>query len=197
MMKKYFVLIMMWISVAVCAQPIKFGEAKGLFMSLGVGPKFPIGNFSDKNNIGVGAETSLLYTDNLLMPFFFYSTLGYQHYPGRQTLYKKTDYASYSSNMIFLAAGVRYYFTPLVENIALLMPLVDAGIQYSYFENSHIFKEGKNKQNFTEGKSKFGLQVGGGFSMFILDVMAYYNYLPDNQYISIVFKATIPIFVKI
>ncbi|MGK9476545.1 hypothetical protein [Melioribacter sp. OK-6-Me] len=196
-MKIFLLLMLLFFSVTNNAQPTSFGDAKGLFMSLGVGPKFPVGNFSDKNNIGVGAETSLLYTDNLLVPFFFYSTLGYQHYPGKQTLYKKTDYASYSSNMIFLAAGIRYYFPPLVENVALLMPLVDAGIQYSYFENSHIFKEDKNRQNFTEGKSKFGFQIGGGFSMFILDVMTYYNYLPDNQYLSFVFKATIPIFVKI
>lgn len=195
-MKKIFILFVTLTTIT-AAQTFKFGEAKGLFMAVGVGPKFPIGNFSSKNNIGVGFDVTFSYTDNLIIPVFLYATVGYGHFPGRQDLYKKSDYSSYSSNIIVIASGIRYYFPPLLENVALLMPIIDGGIEYAYFEHSHQFKLDRNKQNYIEDVGKFGFQVGGGFSMFILDVVTYYNYLPNNQYISFVLKANIPIFVKI
>ena len=175
----------------------KFGEAKGLFMAVGVGPKFPIGDFGDRSNIGVGFDVTLSYTDNLFLPVFLYASLGFQHYPGRQDLYKTSDYSSFSTNLLTLSTGVRYYFPPLLENVVLLMPIADAGLQFGYFENFHQFKLDTGKPSYVEQKGKFGFQVGAGFSMFILDVVTYYNYLPNNEYISFVIKANIPIFVKI
>ena len=176
-------------------QIVKFGDAKGLFMAVGVGPKFPISKFSDKNNIGVGFDVTLSYSDNLLMPFFIYNTIGYQHYPGRQDLYKKSDYSSFSSNVLVVQPGVRYYFPPILENIVLLMPIVDAGLEFAYFENFHQFKIDRARPGYVEQYGKFGFHAGAGFSMFILDVVTYYNYLPNHQYISFVVKANIPIFV--
>lgn len=195
-MKKIFIFIVAFTTITT-AQIFKFGEAKGLFMAVGVGPKFPIGKFGNNNNIGVGFDVTFSYTDNLFIPIFLYTTIGYGHFPGRQDLYKKSDYSSYSSNVIIIASGIRYYFPPLLENVVLLMPIIDGGIEYAYLENAHQFKLDRNKQNFIEDVGKFGFQIGGGFSMFILDVVTYYNYLPNYQYISFVFKANIPIFVKI
>ncbi len=176
---------------------LKFGEAKGLFMAVGVGPKFPIGDFESKNNVGVGFDVTFSYTDDLFLPVFLYTTIGYQHYPGKQELYKKSDYSSFSSNVIIVSPGVRYYFPPLFEEVVLLMPVLDAGLEFGYFENFHQFKIDKNRPSYVEQKGKFGFHVGAGFSMFILDVITSYNYLPNNQYISFAIRANIPIFVKI
>lgn len=177
-------------------QTLKFGEAKGLFMAVGVGPKFPVGNFSEKSNIGAGFDVTFSYTDNSLIPFFLYASAGYQHYPGKQALYKKSDYSSFSSNVIILSGGTRYYFPPLIESVMLLMPVVDIGLEFAYIENFHQFKIEKNRPNSVEEIGKIGIQAGVGFSMFILDVMTYYNYLKNNEYISFVLKANIPIFVS-
>lgn len=165
-------------------------------MAVGVGPKFPIGSFSDKNNIGIGFDITFSYTDNLFIPVFIYSNIGYQHYPGKQDLYKRSDYSSFSSNVLVLTGGVRHYFPPLLENIVLLMPVLDIGAEFAYFENFHQYKLDRNRQNSVEQIGKFGFQVGAGFSMFLLDVMTYYNYIKSNQYISFVLKANIPIFVS-
>ncbi|MCX7797836.1 MAG: hypothetical protein N2249_04345 [Melioribacter sp.] len=194
-MKKTLILFIILHSITL-GQIVKFGEARGLFMAVGVGPKFPIGELNNNSNIGVGFDVTLSYTDNIFIPFFLYTTVGYGHFPGRQDLYKKSDYSSFSSNVLLISSGIRYYFPPLLESVVLLMPIVDAGIEYAYFENLHQFKIDKNKQNFLENFGRFGFQAGMGFSMFILDVITYYNYLPSNQHISFVIKANIPIFVK-
>lgn len=197
MIKKIFIIVFLFFASISNGQIIKFGEAKGLFMAVGVGPKFPVGTLNKNSNIGVGFDVTFSYTDNIFIPFFLYATVGYGHFPGRQDLYKKSDYSSFSSNVILISSGVRYYFHPVLENVVLLMPIVDAGIEYAYFENLHQFKLDRNKQNFLEDFGRFGFQIGAGFSMFILDVITYYNYLPSNQHISFVIKANIPIFVKI
>jgi hypothetical protein len=174
----------------------KVGTAKGLFMGIAVGPRFPVGDFSDVQNIGIGADVILSYTDNEFLPVFVYTMIGYQHYPGRQDFYKQSDYSSFSSNVLVIAPGVRYYFKPILENVVLLMPIIDVGAEYALFENWNQFKIDNGKQNYTEDISKFGFHIGAGFSMFILDVVTYYNYLPKNQYLSFNLRANIPIFVK-
>jgi hypothetical protein len=177
------------------AQDFKFGAAKGLFMGVGVGPRFPLGSFSESNNIGVGFDVTFSYADNELLPVFLYTNIGYQHYPGRLTFYRSTDYSSYSSNVLVLSPGVRYYFSPLIESVLLLMPVVDAGLSFAYFQKSHQFKLDSGRQNYIEETGKFGFHIGAGFSMFILDVITYYNFLNNNEYISFNLRATIPIFV--
>jgi len=194
-MKKIFIVIL-FSSTALLAQ-FQFGEAKGLFMAIGVGPRFPVGDFADKRNIGISADVTFSYTDNEFLPIFLYTTIGYQNFPGKQDLYKQSDYSSFSTNAITFAAGVRYYFKPILENVVLLMPIVDAGVEYGYFENLHQFKIDSGKQNFTEDVGKAGFHIGAGFSMFILDVITYYYYMPQYQYISFNLRATIPIYVKI
>lgn len=192
-MKKYFLLLIF--PVLLSAQDFKFGAAKGLFMGVGVGPRFPIGDFSESQNIGAGFDVTFSYADNELLPFFLYTTVGYQHYPGRQDFYKRTDYSSISSNVLTLSPGIRYYFPPLIESVMLLMPIVDAGLEFAYFERSHQFKLDRGRQNYVEEFAKFGFHLGAGFSMFILDVITYYNYINNYEYISFNLRATIPIFV--
>jgi len=193
-MKKIFLLIIL--SASVAFGQFRLGEAKGLFMGIGVGPRFPIGDMSQKQNIGVGTDVILSYTDNIFIPFFVYASIGYEHFPGRQDFYKVSDYSSFSSNVLTIAGGVRYYFKPILENIVLLMPIVDVGAEFGYFERLHQFKLGSGKQDYLEDIGKFGFHVGAGFSMFLLDVITYYNYLPANQYLSFNLRANIPIFVK-
>ena len=195
-MKKLFLLLIL-IQIPLAAQGIRFGEAKGLFMSVGVGPKIPIGKFADRYNLGVGFDVTFSYTDNELLPVFFYSSLGFQHFPGRQNFYKKSDYSSISNNVIVYNAGARYYFSPLIENIVLLMPVIEGGFSFSYFETSHQFKLDRGKDDYVEQVGKIGFHIGAGVSMFMLDAVTRYNYLPDKQYISFDLRVRIPIFVTI
>ena len=193
-MKKIFLLMLLFNSLAFAQ--FKFGEAKGLFMAIGVGPRFPIGDMSDNQNIGVGTDVTFLYTDNIFIPFFIYTSIGFEHFPGRQDFYKKSDYSSFSSNVLVVAPGIRYYFKPIIENVVLLMPIVDIGVNWALFEKLHQYKIDSGKNNYVEEVTKFGFHIGAGFSMFLLDVITYYNYFPSNQYLSFNLRATIPIFIK-
>ncbi|MCK9280294.1 MAG: hypothetical protein M0P71_06730 [Melioribacteraceae bacterium] len=198
MNKNFFFLLLFFTCISVSGQTVyKFGEAKGLFMAVGVGPRFPINEFAKSQNLGIGFDVTFSYTDNAILPVFFYTGIGFQHNPGKQDFYKKSDYSSLSTNILYLNSGARYYFPPLIENIILLMPIVDVGVNFGLFEKLHQFKLERNKANFVEEVIKGGAHVGVGFSMFLLDVVTYYNYYPNNEYISFSLKANIPIFIRI
>ncbi len=195
MKKAIFILIIL--SSTISAQDLKFGQAKGLFMSIGVGPRIPIGEMSKFQNVGSGFNVAFSYTDNEFMPFFIYSKLGFVHFPGRQSLYADTDYASFSSNVFIGDFGIRYYLPPLAEQIVIFMPIIEAGVSVSFFEKFHQFKIGRGKNSFTEDVFKGGFHIGVGISMFLLEAIANYNYFSANQYLSFDLKLRIPIFTAI
>jgi hypothetical protein len=178
------------------SQILKLGEVNGVFMSVGIGPKFPIAQFSKEQNIGIGFDVGLSYVDNKILPVFFSFKAGFHHHPGSQDLYKTTDLASLSSNVIVMNFGIRYYFPPIIDQFLIVMPVLDGNFLFSYWEKAYQFKRDSNRNNYVEEIAKAGFQLGGGVSMFLLDVLAFYNYLPDNQFISIDFRIRIPIFVK-
>lgn len=198
-MKKIFILILVCLSIssAVTAQEYVYRKALGLFMSLGVGPRVPVGDAWDAQNIAAGGDVTFSYADNEVLPFFVYARLGYQHFPGRQKLYDTTDYSSLSNNAINLDIGARYFFPPIMEQIVLLMPVLEAGPSLAFFEKLHQFKADSGREAFLENSSYFGFHIAAGFSMFMLDVMASYYYFYENQFLSFNFKVRLPIFVRI
>ena len=195
-LKKIF-LFLVFLTANVGAQGLSLGEAKGLFFSLGVGPKIPIGEYSVKNGLGSGADITFSYTDNKILPVFFYTKLGYQHYPIANDLPNKSDYSSYMTNEYLILPGIRFYFAPMFEDEILLMPIAEIGASIGFFNNSHVFKIDSNKENYDETLTKFGFHVGGGFSMFLLETTLNYYFFPDNNSISLDLRIQIPIFAKI
>lgn len=190
------ILLLLFLTSILSAQALKLGEAKGLFMGISVGPRFPVGTFSDSHGIGIGGNVSFSYTDNLVLPLFYYLKIGYQHNPGNQNYYKTTDYSSISTDMVTISPGARFYFPPFLENVVILMPVIEAGFTYSYSETWNNFKSDSNRKNFYSDVSSYGFHISGGFSMFLLDVMLSYYYLKDFQSVDLDLSIRIPIFMK-
>ncbi len=177
------------------AQLIELGQARGAFLDIGVGPRIPVGDFSDFQNIGAGFSATFSYTDNSIYPVFAYSSINYQHHSGLQDLYKKTNYTSLSTNVFTFNSGIKYFFNPLINNIVILMPVVDIGASFGYFEKLHQFKIDSGMRNYTEDTTYFGFQIGTGVSMFLMDIIGYYNYYHNNQFLSLDLKVRIPVYI--
>ncbi len=195
-MKKIFFLALL-ISTLSFAQSFNLGEARGLFFSVGVGPKAPIGDFSATNDLGMGFDFTVSYTDNQFLPIFFDLKLAFQTFPGSTKMYKTSDYASFTTNEFSLFPGLKFYFPPVISDEVLLMPVVAVGPSLGFFSNTNVFKTTSVKANFDETLTKFGFHVGGGFSMFFLEGMLNYYFFPENQSISFDLRIQIPIFAKI
>jgi len=195
-MKKLLIVFLLFISAAF-AQRGPVDRARGVFIAVGVGPRLPIGYFENSTNIGYGFNVELAYTDDEYLPFFIFAKVGFDQFPGAQQFYEITDYSNYSTNILPVSLGIRYYFKPLVENIVLFMPIVEVSADYGYFQKLHQFKIASGKSNYIEDISKFGFSAGAGLSMFMLEILASYNYYQTNQFLSVDLKVRLPLYISL
>ena len=172
-------------------------KAVGFFLSVGVGPRLPVGQFSNSTDIGFGLSVEGSYTDSDYLPFFVFARLGYEQYPGSQDFYQQTDYSNYSTTIVPASVGIRYYFSPVAENVVLLIPVVEGSVSYTFFQVLNEFKVGSGKSNYKSSQWKLGGTLGVGLSMFILEIMANYTYYNSNQYISLNLSVRLPLFVNL
>ncbi len=175
------------------AQSTNIGEAKGMFFSVAVGPRFPVGKLADQQTIGIGFESILSYTDNVILPIFVFLKIGYNNFPGDFNYYRTSDHSSLTANMISFSGGTKYYFPPLINDMVLLMPVVEGGLTVAYLEKLHQFKIDRRRPDVKEALTKFGFHLGGGFTIFLMEIMANYNYLNGNQFFSVDLRLTMPL----
>ncbi|MEO8399220.1 MAG: hypothetical protein ABI550_05310, partial [Ignavibacteriaceae bacterium] len=171
-------------------------KARGFFIAIGVGPRFPMGDFATTTDLGYGLNIEFSYTDNKYLPFFLFARVGYEQFPGSTNFYKATEYSNFSTATIPVNMGLRYYFPPLLENVVLFIPIIEVSAAYTYLEKLHQFKQDSGRNNFTEDISKVGISVGAGISMFVMEILASYNYLQTNQSLLIDFKIRLPLFIN-
>lgn len=179
------------------SQTLDQGRARGLFLSLAIGPRIPISEFANSQALGVGINVDVSYTDNTYLPLFVYGRIGFEHYPGSADYYRRTNYSSFTVDAVPLNAGVRFYLPPLVKDIVLVIPAVEFGGSLAFFEKSHQFKLDSERNNFIEDNTKFGFHAGAGLSMFLIEIMGTYNYYLNNEYLSADIRVRIPVFIKL
>ncbi|MCW8812370.1 MAG: hypothetical protein OQK52_07640 [Ignavibacteriaceae bacterium] len=194
---KYFVLAILIIpEIAFCGEN-PASKAVGIFISAGVGPRLPIGHFANSTDLGYGLNIEGSYTDTDFLPFFIFARLGYEQFPGSQDFYQQTDYSNYSTMIVPASIGIRYYFSPLAENVVLFIPVIEGSVSYTYFQVLNEFKLNAGRTNFKNELWKVGGTIGAGLSMFLLEIMAYYTYYDSNQYISFNLSVRLPLFINL
>lgn len=171
-------------------------RARGIFLAFGVGPRMPVGYFSESTDLGYGLNIELDYTDNEYLPIFLFARIGFEQYPGSQNFYESTQYSNYSTTSIPVNAGARYYFAPMLENVVLFIPFVEASAAFNYYSKLHQFKTGSGKSNYNEEISKIGASAGAGISMFLMEIVVSYNYFPTNQFVSADLKVRLPLYIS-
>ena len=167
-MKKYILIVLVILSCKFYCQPLEADRARGLFLTLSLGPRFPVADFGTSQSLGIGINLGLTYTDNEYLPLFFYGRIGWEHYPGSIDFYRRSDYSAIATNVIPFNAGVRLYLPPMLEDIVLLIPVIEFGGSFAIIEKSHQFKIDSGRENFLEETSKGGFHVGWVFQCSLL-----------------------------
>ena len=195
-MKKIFLFSLILFSVKVFAIDPPAEKAQGVFLSFGVGPRLPLADLSNSTDLGYGFNVEVSYTDNEVLPFFIFAKVGIEQYPGSQSFYQETQYSNYSTTAFPVHLGIRYYFAPLIEQVVLIIPIVEASASFTYFDKLNEFKAGSGRSNYREETAKFGGTIGVGLSMFLMEVVASYNYIQQNQFIAVDLRVRIPLFIN-
>ncbi len=195
-MKKTILLLIILFQSILFAENLPASKAEGVFIAVGVGPRLPIGSFSNSTDLGYGLNLELSYTDTDFLPFFIFGKIGLEQYPGSQDFYQGTDYSNLSTRSIPVQVGIRYFLSPLFDDVIPLIPVLEVAASYSYIQKLHEFKIGSGRTNFKEDISAFGGTAGIGISMFILEIVAEYNYYKSNQYFSFNLNVRLPLLIN-
>jgi hypothetical protein len=193
---KYLFIALLIFSTISFAEKPPSSRATGFFVAFGVGPRMPLGDFANTTDIGYGLNVEFSYTDNEFLPVFLFANIGYEQYPGSQNYFQETEYSNFHTNTLPVNIGARYYFSPLLENIVLLMPIIQASASYTFYQTLHEFDQNSGKNNYLDDAHKFGFSAGAGVSMFMMELLATYNYLPSNQFVSVDLKIRIPLYIN-
>ncbi len=196
-MKKIILSIVLLSISPVLPQGFSSNHAQGFFIAFAVGPRIPVSSFSNSSDLGYGFNVEVSYTNDAYLPVFVYGKIGFNQFPGSQQFYEVTDYSNYSTSALPVSLGIRYFFTPLVENVVLFMPIIEASFDYTYFQKLHQFKLASGKSNYLEYISKFGFTAGAGLSMFMLEIVASYHYVQTNQFISVDLRVRLPLYISL
>ncbi|MDP3683929.1 MAG: hypothetical protein Q8S01_08345 [Ignavibacteria bacterium] len=194
-MNKYFVIVIFSL-LCVSSSLYASDKARGTFLALGVGPRIPAFDFSNTTMLGYGFNVEIAYTNNEYLPLFLFGKVGFEQFPGAQSFYQVSTYSHFSTSLLPLAFGARYYFSPILQNVVLILPSIEISANLTVFQKLHQFKVSSGKNNFLEEGSKVGFSVGVGASMFLVEMLASYNYLQNNQYLSIDMKVRLPLYVS-
>jgi hypothetical protein len=195
-MKRICIVVLLFCSILTYAGNLPAEKARGFFLAIGVGPRLPVSSFSNQSDLGYGFNLEVSYTDNEYLPFFVFAKAGYEQYPGAPELYQISDYNSLSTTMFPVILGARYYFPPVMENVVLFIPIVEASVAYTLLNRSHQFKPTSGRNNYTEALSEFGFNVGVGISMFLVELMLNYNYFETIQFVVVDIKVRLPLFIN-
>ncbi len=195
-MKKIIPFILLFSSTLIFAGNPPADKARGIFFAIGVGPRLPVNAFSNQSDLGYGFNLEISYTDNEYLPVFIYAKAGFEQYPGSPDFYQTSDYNNFSTTVFPVILGGRYYFSPIVENVVLLIPIVEASATYSFFSRLHQFKPTSGRSNYTEEVSKLGFNIGLGISMFLAELILNYNYYQSIQFVGVDIKVRLPLFIS-
>jgi opacity protein-like surface antigen len=193
---KYLIFILAIASQLSFAENPPDSKVSGYFLAFGVGPRFPLGDFSKTTSLGYGANVEFSYADTDFLPVFLFANIGFEQYPASQNYLDNSELSNFHTNAVPVNLGARYYFSPLMENIVLLMPIVQVSANYTYLNELYEFKNGTGKADYSDNKSKFGFSAGAGVSMFMMELLASYNYTQTHQFISLDLKVRIPLYIN-
>jgi len=193
---KYILITLLIIQPITIAEKPPANRAAGLFFGIGVGPRIPVGDFTNTNSVGYGFNLELSYTDNEYLPVFIFLNAGFEQYSSSLSYLKETEFSNYSINSVPISIGARYYFPPLIESIFLLMPIVQASANYNYSHTLIEYDDGIRTPSRYIDENKFGFSAGAGVSAFMMELITSYNYLPQKQFISVDLKVRIPLYIN-
>ncbi len=174
----------------------KFGETRGLFLGLGVGPRFALGDFASNHFFASGFETAFSYADENLLPFFLYGKFHFASFPSEFVDVLDNPSFEVATRFFSLEPGLRYFFPPISDRVVLLMPFVEGGVNLALVHSVYQLTTGYKTQ-YSDDKFKLGIHFGFGVSMFLLDALISYNYFYEYQFIGFGLRVRIPIFIKI
>lgn len=161
-----------------------------IFLSVGGGLSIPLSPFKDNSDVTFGILGRLEFASTSIFPFVVGGEVSYFSYNGAD-LFKTTQLlTAYKTQMLSAGLNIEYSLSRLLRS-SFTMPFLTVDVKNNIIKRE--YDESRTIDGLPRNETKISVGAGFGFTLFIFDFYAKYNYMKDNSHVGVYTKTKIPV----
>jgi hypothetical protein len=162
----------------------------GIFISAGGGLNVPVVSFNDNSIPAFGILGRLEFSSTSIFPFIIGGEVSYFSYNGAD-LFKTTNLlTNYKTKILSYGLNIEYVLSKFF-NSSYTIPFVTIDIKNNNINRE--YDEAAQLPGLPRSESKISVGAGFGFTLFIFDFYAKYNYMEELQNFGVYTKIKFPL----
>ena len=161
-----------------------------LFIGLGGGLGIPTSNFSETANPVFGILGRLEFSSSGIFPFVIGGEVNYYSFNSPDLFRTINLLSSYRTKILAFGLNIDYSLSKLIRS-SFTMPFISVDVKSNNIKRE--FDVNRTFEGLPVTESKVSIGAGIGFTVFIFDFSAKYNYMKDNSFVSVTTKTKFPI----
>jgi hypothetical protein len=165
-------------------------SSNAIFISAGGGLNVPVVNFNANSNATFGILGRLEFGSTLIFPFVIGGEVDYFSYNGAD-LFKTTNLLTkYTTRILSFGMNIEYVLSKFFSS-SYTMPFITIDVKSNSIKRE--YDETANLPELARAESKISVGAGLGFTLFVFDFYAKYNYMKDLQNFGVYAKVKFPL----
>lgn len=161
-----------------------------IFLSIGGGIAVPLSPFKENSDVTFGLLGRLEFASTSIFPFVIGGEVDYFSYNGAD-LFKTTNVlTNFKTKILSVGLNIEYSLSKVLRS-SFTMPFLTFDVKNNIIKRE--YDESRELEALPRKETKISVGAGLGFTIFVLDFYAKYNYMKDNSYIGVYTKTKIPV----
>jgi hypothetical protein len=161
----------------------------GIFLSVGTGLSVPLRGFANYSIVSFGVLSRLEYSSTSIFPFVIGAEIDYFNYPGSDNYKTINLLASLQTKIFSYGLTIEYVLSKLIQS-AYTIPFLTFDIKNNSINREY---DANAALDLIRKETKFSAGFGFGFTLFIFDFYAKYNYMKDLSNFGVYAKVKFPV----
>ena len=161
-----------------------------IFLGIGGGISIPLSPFINNSDVTFGILGRLEFASTSIFPFVIGGEVDYFSYSGSDEFKTQNLLNTFDTKILSVGLNIEYSLSKILRS-SFTMPFLTIDVK-----NNLIKREYDSDTTFADlsrEESKISIGAGFGFTLFIFDFYAKYNYMKGNSNIGVYTKTKIPI----
>lgn len=170
---------------------LKTGKSiSAIFLSIGGGLSVPLGPFKTNSNVTFGVLGRIEYSSFSIFPFVIGAEVTYFSYKGDDEFKTANLLTTFETRILSFGLNVEYSLAKILRS-SFTMPFLTVDVKNNNIKRT--YDEFRTFEGLPAEESKISVGAGIGFTLFVLDFYAKYNYMKDNSNIGVYTKLKFPV----
>ena len=161
-----------------------------LFLSVGGGISVPLSPFKTSSGVTFGILGRIEFSSHGIFPFVIGGEVTYFSYAGADEFKTVNLLTNFKTTILSYGLNIEYSLAKILRS-SFTMPFLTVDIKSNNIKRE--YDESRNFEDLPREETKISVGAGFGFTLFIFDFYAKYNYMKDNSHVGVYTKTKIPV----